>query len=87
MAKNSSSNVMWFVAGASVGVAAALVLTPCSGAEMRRRLSDKAMASKDVLATSGRDFLDKGRELYEKGRHLADEAADMFDEGRRLVEG
>ena len=76
MRRNSGSNVLWFLAGVTVGAAATLVLTPVSGAETRRFFHE-----------SGRDYFERGRELYEQGRHLADEAADMFEDGRRLVEG
>jgi hypothetical protein len=57
----------------------ALLYTPSSGAEIRRRLGERA-------GQGGRELLDRGRDLYERGRQMADEAADMYDRGRKLVE-
>ncbi|HUS05955.1 MAG TPA: YtxH domain-containing protein [Bryobacteraceae bacterium] len=84
--ESTTTNVMWFVAGITAGAAVGLLYAPAAGEETRRVLSDKAAKGKELLATSGREYMDKGRELYEKGRRLADEAAEMFDEGRKLVE-
>ena len=75
-----------FSAGFSVGAAVGLLVAPVPGAQARRYLADKTTDGRKLLATSGRDFLDKTRDLYHKGCELADEAAEMFDEGRRIVE-
>ena len=75
---NTTSNVMCFLAGLSLGAAAGLLLAPRPGTETRRYLTDRA--------GSARIYLDKGRELYEQGRELADEAAELYEEGRHLVE-
>jgi gas vesicle protein len=84
---NAASNLLWFLAGVTVGAAAGLMLTPVSGAETRRAIGRGANNARGFLKESGREYLEKGRELYEHGRHLADEAAEMFEDGRRLVEG
>jgi len=78
MRSDHTYNVLWFVAGLSLGVGAGMVLAPKSGAEMRRYLGEHA--------GSARDYIGRGRELYEKGRELADEAAQLYEDGRHLVE-
>jgi gas vesicle protein len=78
---------VWFLAGAAIGAAVALLYTPQSGAETRRKLGEKTAEGKEALTGSGKEFLDRTRDLYDKGRQIADEAADMFDRGRNLVQG
>jgi gas vesicle protein len=85
MAKDNSG-VMWFVAGAAIGAAIALLYAPQSGEETRRYLGKQARKGREALAEAGEDLLDKGRDLYEKGRRVADDAAEVFERGRRLVE-
>ncbi len=85
--KSSGTSVMWFIAGAAVGAAVALLYTPVPGEEVRRRIAEKTEEGRSALSDQGRDIIDRGRDMYERGRQLADEAAEMFERGRRLVEG
>jgi gas vesicle protein len=87
MAQDNGEKIMWFVVGAALGAAVALLYAPQSGDRTRRMLSRKAKESRDVLSDSGRELLDKGRDLYEKGRRVADDAAELFERGRRKVQG
>jgi gas vesicle protein len=82
----NGKNILFFLGGAALGVAAALLIAPDTGENTREKLSRSAQKSKDLLGGSGRDLFEKGRELYEKGREIADEAAEMFERGRRLAE-
>jgi gas vesicle protein len=86
MARDNSNNILYFLTGAALGVAAALVLAPESGERTREKLAKSAKKSKDALGGSGRDLFEKGRDLYEKGREIAEDAAEMFERGRRLAE-
>ena len=86
MADESNGKLMWFLAGAAVGAAIALLYAPQSGTDTRRMIGRKARESGEALADTGKDVLDRGRELYEKGRKIADDAAEMFERGRKLVE-
>ena len=79
--------MMWFVLGAAVGAAVALLYAPQSGDRTRRILSRKAKESREALSDSGRELLDRGRDLYDRGRRVADDAAQLFERGRRMVEG
>ena len=87
MAQESGDKVVWFLAGAAIGAAIALLYAPASGEETRALLLDKANDGRGALGERGKDLMDKGRELYSKGKGLADEAAEMFERGRKLVEG
>ncbi|MGH9720072.1 MAG: YtxH domain-containing protein [Bryobacteraceae bacterium] len=84
----------WFVIGIAVGAVVALLYAPKSGKETREFLAKKTEEGRDLLSSTskevmdrGRDVVDMGKEYYEKGRELADEAADLFERGRRLVRG
>ena len=77
----------WFVAGAAIGAAFALLYAPQSGEATRRMIQRKARKSCGTLADTSRDWMEKGRDLYEKGLRVADEAAEMIERGRKIVEG
>ncbi len=79
MPSQSSSSLLWFTAGISIGVVVGIVLAPASGEETRQAISDKA-------AESGREYLERGRDLYNMGQQLAEETAELFDEGRKMME-
>ena len=87
MAQESGDKVVWFLAGAAIGAAIALLYAPASGEETRAKLLDKANEGRDLLGERGRDLMDRGRELYSKGKTMADDAADMLERGRKIVEG
>lgn len=80
MANNHTGKLIWFVAGASIGSAIALLYAPQSGRDTRRFIGKKARKGREAVADASRD-------LYEKGRRVADDAAELFERGRRLVEG
>ncbi|HEX4769439.1 MAG TPA: YtxH domain-containing protein [Bryobacteraceae bacterium] len=86
LAQNNSNVIAWFVGGALLGAAVALLLAPDSGDETRRKLLKQAQKSSKKLGESSQDIVEKGRELYERGRELAEEAADLFEKGRRIAE-
>ncbi len=85
--EDTSSRAVWFLAGAAVGAAIALLFAPASGRETREYLSRKTGQGRDALADAGRELLERGREYYEKGRKLAEEAGDLFEQGKKLVRG
>jgi gas vesicle protein len=87
MAEDNTSRFVWFLSGVAIGAAVALLYTPQSGEETRRKIGARAGAGRDALAGSGKEMFDQGKELYEKGRQIADEAAELFDRGRKLVQG
>lgn len=78
---NNSSKVIWFLTGAAVGSALALLFAPQSGEETRRYLGKKAREGRDKLADLGSDALDRGRDLYARGQDLAEDAAELMEDG------
>jgi gas vesicle protein len=88
MAKDDSgSGIIWFLAGAAVGASVALLYAPKTGRDTRKYITKTTEKSKDAIAGSGKELVDKGKELYDRGRALADDAADLFERGRKLVKG
>ena len=86
MARDNPANVVWFLTGAAVGAAIALLYAPQSGEDTRRYLTRKARDGRESLAEVGDELMDKGRELFDQGRKVADEAAELFERGRRIIE-
>lgn len=86
MERDESTTILWFLGGALVGAATALLLAPESGQGTRKKLAKQARKSSKVLGESASDLYDKGRDLYERGREIAEDAAEMFERGRRLAE-
>src|SRR6266536_2861596 len=65
--------VGWFLVGAAVGAAAALLTTPRTGPETRELLTEKggelarrAQAVADEAQGRASEWLDRGRELFEE---------------------
>jgi gas vesicle protein len=84
---NLANNIGWFVAGAVVGMTAAIILAPQSGKKTRQIISDKAQQGKEAVADTSKEAYDRSKEMIDKGRQLVEDAADLFDRGRKLVRG
>jgi len=84
--ENTGGKVVWFMAVIAIGATVALLYAPASGEKTRRLIVKKTQQSRDAVADSGRDMLERGKDMYERGRKLADDAADMFERGRKIVE-
>jgi gas vesicle protein len=87
MAEDYESKAVWFLAGAAVGAAIALLYAPASGQDTRRRIRRSAEDASQAIRESGGEMMERGRELYDRGRKIADEAAEVFEKGRKLVQG
>ena len=55
MSTNNKSTVLAFFAGAAIGAAAALLLTPVSGRELRGKLADMGETSADEVKRLARE--------------------------------
>ena len=80
------SAIGWFVSGAILGAAVALLLAPEAGHRTRRKLLRQADRGRKSILDSSQEIFDKGRELYERGREIAEDAAAMFEKGRKIAE-
>ena len=85
--KEDSGKLGWFMAGAVLGGAVALLYAPKAGKETRRFITKKTGEGREALSETGKEVYEKGREIYDKGKQIADDAADLFERGRRLVRG
>lgn len=84
--KDGANALSWFICGAVLGAAVALLSAPGSGKRTRRKLIQGAEQGRKTIVESGQELFEKGRELYERGREIAEDAAEMFERGRRIAE-
>ncbi|HEX4135816.1 MAG TPA: YtxH domain-containing protein [Bryobacteraceae bacterium] len=82
-----NNNFGWFLAGAVIGAAAALLVAPKSGKDTRRYLSDTTKTGREAMESSGRELMDRGKDLYDRGKKIVEDASDLFERGRKLVQG
>jgi hypothetical protein len=82
---HDGSKVAWFLVGAAVGAAVALLYAPGSGRETRKYIRKKADQGRDSLVEVSKDIRDRGREIYDRGREIAEEAGELLERGRKLV--
>ncbi len=85
--EETTNTLGWFLAGAVIGAAVAILYAPKSGKETRQFIADTTQKGKDAVVDSSQNVVDAGREMFERGRKLVEDAADLFDRGRKLVRG
>ena len=83
----ATSNIAWFLTGAFIGAAAAILYTPQSGKETRKYLAEKTQAGRKSVESATQDIADASKDMFERGRQLVDDAAELFERGRKLVKG
>jgi gas vesicle protein len=64
----------FFLFGAAIGAAAALLMAPASGAHTRRRLRRKGEEVADYLIDAGKELVDKCEDLYERSEEVVEDA-------------
>jgi gas vesicle protein len=64
----------FFLLGAAIGAAAALLMAPASGARTRRRLRRQGEEVADYLIHTGKELVDKCEDLYERSGELMEDA-------------
>lgn len=85
--EETTNTLGWFLAGAVIGAAVAILYAPKSGKETRQFIADTTQKSKDAVVDSSQNVMDASREMFERGRKLVEDAADLFDRGRKLMRG
>lgn len=85
--EETTNTLGWFLAGAVIGAAVAILYAPKSGKETRQFIADTTQKGKDAVVDSSQNVVDASREMFERGRKLVEDAADLFDRGRKLVRG
>jgi len=84
---NNGGKLTWFLMGAAIGAACALLYAPKTGKETRNMITQKAQDATDAVTDTSRDLYERGKDVYGRGRQVVDDAAALFDRGRKLVRG
>ncbi len=79
---NGASNFLFFLAGAAVGAAVALLYAPQSGKKTREYISAKAEEGRDYLVDRTKELKEQAGEYVEKGRDIV---AQQYERGKDLV--
>src|SRR5262252_4541651 len=82
-----SHTVAWFLTGALIGAAVAVLYAPKSGRDTRQFISTKTTKGRDAITDTSKDIVGASKEMFERGRKLVEDAAALFERGRRLVKG
>ena len=70
----TGDRAVFFLLGAAIGAATALLLAPASGARTRRRLVRKGEEVADYLIETGKELMEKCEDLYERSGELVEDA-------------
>src|SRR5438094_5608814 len=80
---NSGDKFLYFLAGAGIGAAFALLFAPKSGRETRDLIARTASDSKDFLSTK----VNEGRQMVEdRGRKIGDDFTSFVDKSKEAVQ-
>ena len=71
----AGDRVAFFLLGAAIGAAAAVLMAPASGTRTRQRLVRKGEEVADYLIYAGKELVEKCEDLYERSGDLVDDAA------------
>ncbi len=85
--EESSSALGWFLTGAVIGAAVAVLYAPKSGKDTRQYISDSTQKGREAVLESSQNVMDASRDMFDRGRKLVEDAVDLFDRGRKLVRG
>jgi len=78
MADDSSSGIVWFIAGLGIGAALGILYAPKSGRETRESLLTAADEGKEVVRERARQYREQAEKWYEKGRDAVAQQKDQF---------
>ena len=79
----AGDKVLYFLAGAGIGAALAVLLAPRSGRETREWISSTANDGKDFVANK----VNEGRQFVEdKGRRVSDDFTSFIDKSKEAVQ-
>jgi gas vesicle protein len=90
----AEDRVTFFLFGAAIGAAAALLLAPASGEKTRRKLVRKGEDVADYLIDAGKGLVETCGDLYERSGELAGDASRelsgkyraLHDQSKQLLE-
>jgi gas vesicle protein len=74
----AGEKTLFFVLGAFVGAATALLLAPRTGEETRRLITSKAREGADYVSTRSRDMAEKTGDYLDRGKELLQQQRDQL---------
>jgi gas vesicle protein len=77
----------WFLMGAALGAACAILYAPKSGKETRDLITKKAQEASDAVTDTSREIYERGKVVYDKGKQVVDDASALFDRAKGLARG
>jgi gas vesicle protein len=75
---SAGEKALYFVLGAAIGAATALLLAPRSGVETRKLILSKARDGADVVATHAKTVAGKTSEYVERGKEVLQQQRDQL---------
>jgi gas vesicle protein len=79
---NGSTNLLYFLAGASLGAVVALLYAPQSGKKTREYITDRTEEGKDYLKEKSKELRDQAEDYVERGKDLVSQ---QVERGKDLV--
>jgi gas vesicle protein len=74
----TAEKALFFVLGAFIGAATALLLAPRSGEETRKLIASKARESADYVTSRSRDVAEKTASYIDKGKEIVQQQRDQL---------
>lgn len=74
----TGEKALYFILGAFIGAATALLLAPRSGEETRRLLASKAREGADFVASRSRNVAEKTAAYVERGKEILQQQRDQL---------
>ena len=74
----TSDKALYFMLGAMIGAATALLLAPRSGEETRKLIASKAREGADVISNRTKDLAGKTTDYVDRGRDLLQHQRDQI---------
>jgi gas vesicle protein len=75
---NTGEKALYFILGAMIGAATALLLAPRSGLETRKLIASKAREGADIITNRTKTVVGKTSEYVERGKELLQQQRDQL---------
>ncbi len=75
---SAGEKILYFMFGAMIGAATALLLAPRSGVETRKLIMTKAREGADVVSGHAKSVVEKTTEYVERGKELLQQQRDQL---------
>ncbi len=84
-----STKAAYFIAGAGIGAAIALLFAPVSGEETRRRIVEKTQEGREYVTSKGREIRRHADNLIDEGKDVVNKQkarlADVLESGKQAA--